>query len=120
MIDVEGESIDDVAESLLKVGVRKALPQGVVKDLQVGVEGVLVHGVDGCQVRQHEEQDGSTTGRRSVAISEDFNLLGRLLCLLQLLHHLPAQVTAFILYSYIYIYYTYTQAQLCALCTYVC
>ena len=82
VVDVEGECVDDVAQSLMKVAVGKTLPQGVVKHLQVGAEGVLVHGVNGRQVSQHKEQDGSAAGRRSVAITENFDLLG---CLLRLL-----------------------------------
>ena len=82
VVYVEGECVDDVAQSLLKVAVGKTLSQGVVKHLQVGTEGVLVHGVNGRQVSQHKEQDGSAAGRRSVAITENFDLLGRLLRLL--------------------------------------
>ena len=88
VVNVERESTDDVAQPLLQVAVGETLPEGEVKHLQVGVEGVLVHGVDGCQVREDEEQYRSSSGGRAIAISEDFYFLGRLLCLLKLLHHL--------------------------------
>ena len=55
VVDIEGEGTDDVPEPLLQVTVRKTLPEGVVEHLQVGAERVLVHGVDGCQVREDKE-----------------------------------------------------------------
>ena len=88
MVDIERECIDDIQQPLGQVGIGKTLPQRVAKHLQIGVEGVLVHRVDGGEVCQHKEEDGSSSGGRPIAVSNHFNLFRSLLSFLELFDNL--------------------------------
>ena len=88
VVDIEREGIDDVLQPLNKVGVWHALLQRVVEDVQVGGEGVLVHAIDVGHIREAEEQDRASLGRRTITISRGFNFLCSNCCQFEFFKHL--------------------------------
>ena len=85
VVDVEGQRVHNVPQSLHKNGVRQRLLERQAEDLQEGDQGVLVHGVDQRHLRQHEEQDGPPPGGRPVAVPQPVDVQGCLLRQLELL-----------------------------------
>ena len=85
VIDVKGQRVHNVLQSLHKNGVRQRLLERQAEDLQEGDQGVLVHGVDQRHLRQHKEQDGPPPSGRPVAVPQPVNVQGRLLRQLELL-----------------------------------
>lgn len=70
VVQVICEGVNDVAQSAVQGDGFLARRKGDVEDLQEGVEGVLVHVVDGRQGAQHEEQDCTPLGSRKVSSSQ--------------------------------------------------
>ena len=87
-VDIVGQSVHYVPQALWEVTIWQALLQGVVEHSEVGVEGVLVHRVDGCHVRQHEEEEGSPSCSGTIAFTEFLNLFSSYFCFFQLLKYL--------------------------------
>ena len=88
VVDIEGERVHHVFQALLQDGVRQGATEGVLKDVEVGGQGVLVHGVDGRQVAQHEKEDGPALGGWPVPVTEPFDVDGSLGPQSQFLRHL--------------------------------
>ena len=57
-----------IQDSLLKLRAALTLVDGHVEEVDVRIQGELVHGVDCAHVVQDKEEDGSSLGTRSVAL----------------------------------------------------
>ena len=60
----------DVVDPLLQFGVLEALGDRGVKQVQVGVQGELVHGVNAAHVIHHKEQDGCSLSTGTIALQQ--------------------------------------------------
>lgn len=78
VVDVHCESVHDVVETFVEVGVSDGFAQRVFEDLEIRGERVLIHRVDGGHLGEDEEQNGASFSRRSVAVSEPFDVSRRL------------------------------------------
>lgn len=78
VVYVVREGVHDVAQTLDEDRVRHASLERHLEYDEVGGEGVLVHGVDGGKVGEDKEEDGSSLGRWSVAVSHLLYLCSRL------------------------------------------
>ena len=63
-----GVVVVEVVDALLQARVLQALVDGVGEELDVGVQGELVHGVDAAHVVHDEEEDGGALGTRTIAL----------------------------------------------------
>lgn len=55
LVDGVGVVVIEVDDALLQARVLQALVDGVAEELDVGVQGELVHGVNAAHVIHHEE-----------------------------------------------------------------
>ena len=62
IINVVSQSPNDVVQPLVEDGVRKTFSQREIKHIEKGGERELVHVVDHRHLREHEKQDGATSG----------------------------------------------------------
>ena len=64
----------DVVNPLLKLGVLKTLVDGETEEVDVGVQGELVHGVNPTHVIHHKEENGSTLRAGPVTLKEELTV----------------------------------------------
>ena len=64
-----------IENALLQFGASLGLIDGHFEQVDVGVERELVHGIHATHVVQHEEQDGRSLRRRTIALKSDICIL---------------------------------------------
>ena len=70
LVDGKGVVVVEVGDAFLEPWVLQALVDGVGEELDVGVEGELVHGVNATHVVHHKEEDGCSLSTWTVALDK--------------------------------------------------
>ena len=70
LVDGVGVKVVEVVDALLETRVLQALVDGVAEQLDVSVQGELVHGVNPAHVIHHKEEEGRPLSASSVALQK--------------------------------------------------
>jgi len=71
-VDGVGVVLIEIVDSLVKLGTALRLLDRQAVEVRVGIQCKLVHRVDRSHVVQHEEQDGSTLGTRTITLQQTY------------------------------------------------
>lgn len=74
-----GVVVVEVANALLKAWMLQALVDGVTEELNVGIQGKLVHGVDTAHVVHHKKEERGPLGTSSVALEHTCKMVFKII-----------------------------------------
>lgn len=76
VVQTESEVVPQGTQAVRKLTGLLRVVDGIGEEIDKPVKGELVHGVQGCQVSQGEEEDGGSDGNRAVTKTSGVDLGG--------------------------------------------